>query len=68
MLFRSTQQAIPGPAELDASDYEEVTRASYAQPLEVWGHFNLRFHWDATNSARNNRLDAWGDLGTTDGL
>ena len=42
----ATQQAIPGPAELDASDYEEVTRASYAQPLEVWGHFNLRFHWE----------------------
>lgn len=64
----ATQQAIPGPAELDASDYEEVTRASYAQPLEVWGHFSLRFHWDATNGARNNRLDAWSDLGTTDGL
>ncbi len=64
----ATQQAIPGPAELDASDYEEVTRASYAQPLEVWGHFSLRFHWDATNGARNNRLDAWGSLGTTEGL
>lgn len=68
LRVEATQQAIPGPAELDESDYEEVTRASYAQPLEVWGHFNLRFHWDATNAARNNRLDAWGDLGTTDGL
>lgn len=64
----ATQQSIPGPSAIDASDYEEVTRASYAQPLELWGHFNVRFHWDNTNSARNNRLEAWEDLGSTDGL
>lgn len=64
----ATQQAIPGPAAIDSSSYEEVTRASYAQPLEVQGFFNLRFHWDNTNSARNNRFTSVEDIDVTAGL
>lgn len=64
----ATQQAIPGPADIDTSSYEEVTRASYAQPLEIRGFFNLRFHWDNTNSARNNRFDGVAEMDVTAGL
>lgn len=64
----ATQQAIPGPSAIDASNYEEVTRASYAQPLEVQGWFRLRFHWDNTNSARNNRFNAVQNIDVTAGL
>ena len=66
--FEATQQAIPGPASIDASSYEEVTRASYAQPLEMNGYLTLRFHWDNTNSARNNRFDNVENVETTGGL
>ena len=66
--FSARQQAIPGPASIDTSSYEEVTRASYAEPLEMYGWLNLRFHWDNTNSARNNRFDVVEDVETTGGL
>ena len=52
----ATHQAIPGPASIDSSSYEEVTRASYAEPLSVFGYLSMRFHWDNTNGARNNRF------------
>lgn len=52
-----TQQAIPGPADIDTSDFEQVTRASYAEPLEVSGSLNFSVHFDNTNSARNDRFD-----------
>ncbi len=64
----ATEQAIPGPSAIDASNYEEVTRASYAQPLQVQGWFSLRFHWDNTNSARNNRFNAVENVDVTGGL
>lgn len=63
-----TQQAIPGPATLDRSSYEAVTRASYAEPLDIYGHLNLNIHWDNTNSARNNRFEAPSDLQSTGNL
>ena len=63
-----TKQAVPGPGDLDQSSYEAVTRASYAQPLQMNGNLNLNIHWDNTNSARNNRFDAASDLDTTGNL
>ena len=51
-----TQQAIPGPAELDQSNYEEITQGSYAEPLAVSGNISLRFHWDRSNGALYNRF------------
>ncbi|MSQ04342.1 MAG: hypothetical protein EXR71_21090 [Myxococcales bacterium] len=63
------QQAIPGPAEIDTSSYEEVTRASYAEPLDISGFAKLKFHWDNTNSARNNRFsNTVQDIDVTEGL
>ena len=58
------QQAVPGPADLDTSDFEEVTRSSYTDPLQLSASFNLRLFWDRTNGVRNNRLDLTGRLQT----
>ncbi|MEQ1564697.1 MAG: hypothetical protein ABMA64_03580 [Myxococcota bacterium] len=63
-----TQQAIPGPADLDLGNFEQLTRASYAQPLSVYGNTNLRIHFDNTNGARNNRFQAASNLGPRDNL
>lgn len=64
----ATYKAIPGPAEVDQSSYEEVTRASYAQPLELTGQLDLQIHWDPTSGARNNRFDAATRLDATGNL
>jgi len=50
------QQAIPGPAEVDQSDYEEITQGAYAEPLEMNGHLSIQIHWDASNGAMYNRF------------
>ena len=58
-----TRQAVPGPLDLDPSDFEQVTRSSYADPLRLYTSFNLRLFWDPTNGARNNRLEFSSRLG-----
>jgi hypothetical protein len=58
-----TKQAVPGPEFVDEDNYEEVTRASYAEPLRLNGYFNLRIHWDRTNPDRNNRWNLTNRLG-----
>ena len=58
-----TKQAVPAPV-IDPTDFEEVTRSSYAEPLRLQSSFNLNFHWDRTNGARNNRLSLTGRLGS----
>ncbi len=63
-----TQQAVPGPAAIDRADFEQVRRASYAQPLATWGNVNLRIHFDPTNGVRNNRFDAGSGLQATGSL
>ena len=59
---------MPGPDDVDTSNFEAVTRASYAQPLEIQGFLKLKLHWDNTNSARNNRFSAAQDVDVTAGL
>ncbi len=63
-----TRQAIPGPASIDMSNFEEVTRADYAEPLQVNGYINLDLHWDATNGVQNNRFDVVNRLGDLSNL
>jgi hypothetical protein len=53
-----TQQAVPGPAGVDTSNFEEVTRANYANPLELSGQVGFRVHFDRTNGARNGRFES----------
>ena len=53
-------EQIPCGPDLDAidpSDFEQLSRLSYADPLQVNGYFNVRIHWDRTNGARNDRFD-----------
>ncbi len=56
LYLSMTKRALPGPAELDESNYEQIIRASYAEPFSAYGSFNLRFHWDRTNGERNDRF------------
>ena len=34
-------ELIPGPLDIDTSNYEEVTRSNYAEPLSLNGSINL---------------------------
>ena len=51
-----TRQAIPGPLDIDVSNYEQVAQANYAEPLSIRGNINIRLHWDPTNGIPNNRF------------
>ena len=55
-----TQRELPAPDAdaIDPSDFEQLSRLSYAEPLSISGSLNLRIHWDPTNGARNNRLES----------
>jgi hypothetical protein len=55
-----TRREVPGPAELDPGNFEQISRASYAQPLSLYGSFGLRLHWERTNGARNDRFGGGG--------
>ena len=57
--FSITKRALPAPDEsmIDPSDYELLSRLSYAEPLSINGSLNLTIHWDRTNGARNDRFE-----------
>ncbi|MBP9086423.1 MAG: hypothetical protein KBG15_09925 [Kofleriaceae bacterium] len=50
------KRAIPGPADVDETDADQLARAAYAEPLALSGSFGITVHWDRTNGARNNRF------------
>jgi hypothetical protein len=58
MSFSITKREFPPPDEafIDPSDYEQQSRLSYAEPLQMNTSFSLEIHWDRTNGARNDRL------------
>jgi hypothetical protein len=53
-----TRREFPAPdeSEIDPSDFEQLSRLSYAGPLSMFGSINLTIHWDRTNGARNDRF------------
>ena len=51
-----TRRELPGP-RIDEASFNQLLRASYADPLAADVSFNLILHWDATNGARNDRFD-----------
>ena len=55
-----TQRELPAPDEnaIDPSDYAQLSRLSYAEPLSIQGSLNLTFHWDPTNGVRNDRIES----------
>jgi hypothetical protein len=46
----------PDPDAIDPSDYAQLSRLSFAEPLSMSGSVSLTIHFDPTNGARNNRL------------
>ncbi|MDQ3368072.1 MAG: hypothetical protein M3680_21820 [Myxococcota bacterium] len=57
--FSIAKRELPGPDEsaIDPSDFEQLQRLSYADPLQMSGYLNVRIHWDRTNGARNDRFN-----------
>ena len=60
LSFSITQRELPGPDpnEIDPSDYAQLSRLSYAEPLSINGSIGLQIHWDPTNGVRNDRLES----------
>lgn len=58
LAFSITQRELPkpDPNAIDPSDYEQLSRLSYAEPLALTGTLGLTIHWDPTNGARNDRI------------
>ncbi len=53
-----TQRQLPKPdlSVIDPSDFQTLSRLSYAEPLALTGTIGLTLHWDPTNGARNDRI------------
>ncbi|MEC9464749.1 MAG: hypothetical protein VX834_03130 [Myxococcota bacterium] len=62
-----TQQQVPGTADIDPQNYEQLQRSSYSDPLRIRGNLNLYIHFDRTNGEQNNRwrlVERFGELGS----
>jgi hypothetical protein len=55
-----TQREIPAPDmdAIDPSDYAQLSRLSYAEPLSISGSLSISLHWDPTNGVRNDRIES----------
>lgn len=55
-----TQRQIPAPDEdaIDPSDFAQLSRLSYAEPLSISGSLNVTIHFDPTNGVRNDRIES----------
>jgi hypothetical protein len=60
LSFSITQRELPAPdpAAIDPSDYAQLSRLSYAEPLSMTGAIGLTIHWDPTNGVRNDRIES----------
>ena len=58
--FSVSQRIFPKPDEsvIDPSDYAQLSRLSYAEPLAITASLGLSFHWDPTNGVRNDRIES----------
>ncbi|MBA3465616.1 MAG: hypothetical protein H0T46_37135 [Deltaproteobacteria bacterium] len=58
--FSITKRTFPQPDQtaIDPSDFEQLSRLSYAEPLTLTGSIGLTIHWDPTNGVRNDRLES----------
>ncbi len=55
-----TQRQLPAPDPnvIDPTDFAQLSRLAYAEPLAMTGSIGLTFHWDPTNGVRNDRLSS----------
>ena len=53
-----TQRQLPKPdlSLVEPSDYQTLSRLSYAEAFVMSGTIGLTLHWDPTNGARNDRI------------
>lgn len=53
-----TSRELPAPDEalIDPSDYAQLSRLAFAEPLAIYGSLNVTIHFDRTNAARNDRF------------
>lgn len=60
LSFTITKRTFPqpDPAAIDPSDFEQLSRLSYAEPLSLSGSIGLTFRWDPTNGVRNDRIES----------
>ncbi|MDB4958472.1 MAG: hypothetical protein JWO36_6041 [Myxococcales bacterium] len=60
LAFSITQRQLPAPDPnaIDPSDYAQLSRLSYAEPLAMSGTVGFTIHWDPTNGDRNNRIES----------
>ena len=60
LAFSITQRELPAPDPnaIDPSDYAQLSRLSYAEPLSMTGSIGLSIHWDPTNGVRNDRISS----------
>ena len=60
LTFAITKRELPppDPNDIDPSDYEQLSRLSYAEPLSISGGVGITIHFDPTNGVRNNRIES----------
>ncbi|HTL33112.1 MAG TPA: hypothetical protein VL326_08300 [Kofleriaceae bacterium] len=60
LSFSITQREFPAPDPnaIDPSDYAQLSRLSYAEPLSISGSLGLSIHWDPSNGVRNDRIES----------
>lgn len=60
LSFSVTKRTFPppDPAAIDPSDFAQLSRLSYAEPLSFTSSIGLTLHWDPTNGVRNNRIES----------
>lgn len=53
-----TQRKLPKPdlSLIDPSDFQTLSRLSFAEPFALTGTIGLTVHWDPTNGERNDRI------------
>lgn len=58
LSFSVTKHELPGPdpAVIDPSDFQQLSRLQFAEPLSMNASVSIDFHWDATNGQRNDRI------------
>ncbi|HEY0252591.1 MAG TPA: hypothetical protein VGC41_13745, partial [Kofleriaceae bacterium] len=53
-----TQRELPKPdlRYVNPSDFQTLSRLSFAEPFAITGTIGLTLHWDPTNGERNDRI------------
>lgn len=55
-----TQRELPAPdmSQIDPSDFAQLSRLQFAEPLSITGSIGISIHFDPTNGVRNDRIES----------